>query len=107
MVLLLKTGRLKLPSRRKRQEREGLQLHSDAQHYSCRLTCTAGGERSAAIIMHPDKHLPELVAEKNSLDPSFVHAVRLLAEGKSNLTLELLWHHVSLQLKTPLQPLRK
>lgn len=33
--------------------------------------------------MHPDKHLPELMAEKNSLDPSFVHAVRLLAEGKS------------------------
>ncbi|XP_068424778.1 KH domain-containing, RNA-binding, signal transduction-associated protein 2 [Clinocottus analis] len=30
--------------------------------------------------MHPDKYLPELVAEKNSLDPSFVHAVRLLAE---------------------------
>ncbi|KAM3605831.1 uncharacterized protein V6R79_005612 [Siganus canaliculatus] len=30
--------------------------------------------------MHPHKHLPELVAEKNSLDPSFVHAVRLLAE---------------------------
>ncbi|KAM8737987.1 KH domain-containing, RNA-binding, signal transduction-associated protein 2 isoform 2-T3 [Acanthopagrus schlegelii] len=30
--------------------------------------------------MHPDRHLPELVAEKNSLDPSFVHAVRLLAE---------------------------
>ncbi|XP_068182867.1 KH domain-containing, RNA-binding, signal transduction-associated protein 2 isoform X4 [Antennarius striatus] len=29
--------------------------------------------------MHPDKHLPELVAEKNSLDPSCVHAVRLLA----------------------------
>lgn len=33
--------------------------------------------------MHPEKHLPELMAEKNSLDPSFVHAVRLLAEGKS------------------------
>nr|XP_020458803.1 KH domain-containing, RNA-binding, signal transduction-associated protein 2 isoform X2 [Monopterus albus] len=30
--------------------------------------------------MHPDKYLPELVAEKNSLEPSFVHAVRLLAE---------------------------
>ncbi|XP_054456655.1 KH domain-containing, RNA-binding, signal transduction-associated protein 2 [Anoplopoma fimbria] len=30
--------------------------------------------------MHPDKYLPELVAEKNSLDPSFVHAARLLAE---------------------------
>ncbi|XP_030012735.1 KH domain-containing, RNA-binding, signal transduction-associated protein 2 [Sphaeramia orbicularis] len=30
--------------------------------------------------MHPDKYLPELVAEKSSLDPSFVHAVRLLAE---------------------------
>lgn len=36
-------------------------------------------------IMHPDRHLPELVAEKNSLDPSFVHAVRLLAEGKSGI----------------------
>ncbi|XP_054885809.1 KH domain-containing, RNA-binding, signal transduction-associated protein 2 isoform X3 [Poeciliopsis prolifica] len=30
--------------------------------------------------MHPNKCLPELMAEKNSLDPSFVHAVRLLAE---------------------------
>ncbi|XP_054874225.1 KH domain-containing, RNA-binding, signal transduction-associated protein 2 [Amphiprion ocellaris] len=30
--------------------------------------------------MHPDKYLPELVAEKNTLDPCFVHAVRLLAE---------------------------
>ncbi|KAM9848239.1 KH domain-containing, RNA-binding, signal transduction-associated protein 2 [Aulostomus maculatus] len=30
--------------------------------------------------MHPDKCLPELVAERNTLDPSFVHAVRLLAE---------------------------
>uniref|UniRef100_A0A3Q2QED9 KHDRBS Qua1 domain-containing protein n=1 Tax=Fundulus heteroclitus TaxID=8078 RepID=A0A3Q2QED9_FUNHE len=30
--------------------------------------------------MHPDKCLPELMAEKNSLDPSFVHAVRLLAD---------------------------
>lgn len=36
---------------------------------------------SAGIRMHPEKHLPELMAEKNSLDPSFVHAVRLLAEG--------------------------
>lgn len=42
-------------------------------------------KRSAVIIMHPDKHLPELVAEKNSMDPSFVHAVRLLAEGKSGI----------------------
>lgn len=41
------------------------------------------------IIMHPDKQLPELVAEKNSLDPSFVHAVRLLAEGKSSILLSL------------------
>ncbi|PWA25822.1 hypothetical protein CCH79_00001554 [Gambusia affinis] len=32
--------------------------------------------------MHPNKCLPELMAEKNSLDPSFVHAVRLLAEAK-------------------------
>ncbi|XP_023183515.1 KH domain-containing, RNA-binding, signal transduction-associated protein 2 isoform X3 [Xiphophorus maculatus] len=35
--------------------------------------------------MHPNKCLPELMAEKNSLDPSFVHAVRLLAEGKSEI----------------------
>ncbi|KAM3863366.1 KH domain-containing, RNA-binding, signal transduction-associated protein 2 [Diretmus argenteus] len=30
--------------------------------------------------MHQNKSLPELVAEKHSLDPSFVHAMRLLAE---------------------------
>ncbi|XP_063731659.1 KH domain-containing, RNA-binding, signal transduction-associated protein 2 isoform X2 [Eleginops maclovinus] len=30
--------------------------------------------------MHPEKCLPELVAEKNGLDPTYVHAVRLLAE---------------------------
>lgn len=30
--------------------------------------------------MHPDKYIPELVAEKNTLEPSFVHAVRLLTE---------------------------
>lgn len=42
-------------------------------------------QRSAVIIMHPDKYLPELVAEKNSLDPTFAHAVRLLAEGKSSI----------------------
>lgn len=30
--------------------------------------------------MHPEKYLPELLAEKNTLDPSFVHAVRLLTE---------------------------
>lgn len=39
--------------------------------------------RSGPEIMHPEKHLPELMAEKNSLDPSFVHAVRLIAEGKA------------------------
>ncbi|MBN3308871.1 KHDR2 protein, partial [Amia calva] len=30
--------------------------------------------------MEQDKYLPELMAEKDSLDPSFVHAMRLLAE---------------------------
>ncbi|XP_048865486.1 KH domain-containing, RNA-binding, signal transduction-associated protein 2 isoform X1 [Brienomyrus brachyistius] len=30
--------------------------------------------------MDQDKYLPELMAEKDSLDPSFVHAMRLLAE---------------------------
>ncbi|XP_077960633.1 KH domain-containing, RNA-binding, signal transduction-associated protein 2 isoform X2 [Gasterosteus aculeatus] len=37
-------------------------------------------KRSVVVIMHPDQYLPELVAEKNSLDPSFVHAARLLSE---------------------------
>lgn len=32
--------------------------------------------------MDQDKYLPELVTEKDSLDPSFVHAMRLLEEGK-------------------------
>uniref|UniRef100_A0A8C5NBQ1 K Homology domain-containing protein n=1 Tax=Gouania willdenowi TaxID=441366 RepID=A0A8C5NBQ1_GOUWI len=30
--------------------------------------------------MHPEKYLPELLAEKNSLEPTFVHAVRLQAD---------------------------
>ena len=33
--------------------------------------------------MHREKDLPELMAEKDSLDPSFVHAMRLLAEGRA------------------------
>lgn len=33
--------------------------------------------------MEQEKYLPELMAEKDSLDPSFVHAMRLLAEGKT------------------------
>lgn len=32
--------------------------------------------------MEEEKYLPELMAEKDSLDPSFVHASRLLAEGR-------------------------
>jgi len=32
--------------------------------------------------MDQDKYLPELIAEKEGLDTSFVHAMRLLAEGK-------------------------
>ncbi|XP_072293501.1 KH domain-containing, RNA-binding, signal transduction-associated protein 2 [Eucyclogobius newberryi] len=30
--------------------------------------------------MHPEKYLPELIAEKDTLDPSFAHAARLLTE---------------------------
>lgn len=33
--------------------------------------------------MEEEKYLPELMAEKDSLDPSFVHASRLLAEGRT------------------------
>ncbi|GAB0185952.1 KH domain-containing, RNA-binding, signal transduction-associated protein 2 [Grus japonensis] len=31
--------------------------------------------------MEQEKYLPELMAEKDSLDPSFVHAMRLLADA--------------------------
>lgn len=33
--------------------------------------------------MEEEKYLPELMAERDSLDPSFVHASRLLAEGRT------------------------
>ncbi|KAF7667065.1 hypothetical protein LDENG_00080140 [Lucifuga dentata] len=38
------------------------------------------GKSSAVSTMHPDQYLPELVTERNGLEPSFVHAVRLLEE---------------------------
>ncbi|XP_010771476.1 KH domain-containing, RNA-binding, signal transduction-associated protein 2 [Notothenia coriiceps] len=39
-----------------------------------------GEEVCSNKTMHPEKCLPELVAEKKGLDPTYVHAVRLLAE---------------------------
>lgn len=38
--------------------------------------------RRGPEAMEQEKYLPELMAEKDSLDPSFVHAMRLLADGK-------------------------
>lgn len=38
---------------------------------------------SEVRAMEEEKYLPELMAEKDSLDPSFVHASRLLAEGRT------------------------
>lgn len=35
--------------------------------------------------MEQDKYLPELMAEKDSLDPCFVHAMRLLEDGEAPL----------------------
>ncbi|CAG6017440.1 unnamed protein product, partial [Menidia menidia] len=55
------------------------QLHSDGQH-SLPPHLQLPGTRFTAVRMEPDKRLPELLAEKNSLDPSFVHALRLLDE---------------------------
>lgn len=40
---------------------------------------------SEVRAMEEEKYLPELMAEKDSLDPSFVHASRLLAEGRTCL----------------------
>lgn len=42
-----------------------------------------GRARSEVRAMGEEKYLPELMAEKDSLDPSFVHASRLLAEGRT------------------------
>ncbi|XP_073425506.1 KH domain-containing, RNA-binding, signal transduction-associated protein 2 [Dendrobates tinctorius] len=38
--------------------------------------------------MEEEQYLPELMAEKDSLDPSFVHAMRLLAEGQNGSVME-------------------
>lgn len=41
---------------------------------------------TAAAKMEPEnKYLPELMAEKDSLDPSFTHAMQLLSVGKRGL----------------------
>lgn len=38
---------------------------------------------TASVKMEPEnKYLPELMAEKDSLDPSFTHAMQLLTAGK-------------------------
>lgn len=34
--------------------------------------------------MESEKYLPELMAEKDTLDPSFRHSLRLLEQGKAN-----------------------
>lgn len=77
-MVLIRTGRLQ-----QTDSRSG-KVHSCIPTLSTPVVSPARPVKRSAvlIIMHPDKHLPELVAEKNSLDPSFVHAVRLLAEGK-------------------------
>ena len=36
--------------------------------------------------MEQDKYLPQLQAEKDTIDASFIHAQRLLAEGKAMLS---------------------
>lgn len=38
-------------------------------------------QRADSGDMAEDKYLPELMAERDSLDPSFVHASQLLSEG--------------------------
>lgn len=55
---------------------------------------TLGGQPVQSVgeaSMEQEKYLPELMAEKDSLDPSFVHAMRLLAEGKSWLSSLRVW----------------
>ena len=40
-------------------------------------------EPRAQDDMESEKYLPELMAEKDTLDPSFQHSLRLLEQGKS------------------------
>lgn len=37
--------------------------------------------------MESEKYLPELQAEKDSLDPSFLHSLRLLEQGRGPMEL--------------------
>lgn len=39
--------------------------------------------------MESEKYLPELMAEKDTLDPSFQHSLRLLDQGKCLLATEV------------------
>lgn len=59
------------------------------------FSCTALGGQPVQSVGEPsmeqEKYLPELMAEKDSLDLSFVHAMRLLAEGKSWLSSLRVW----------------
>lgn len=38
--------------------------------------------------MESEKYLPELMAEKDTLDPSFQHSFRLLEQGKGGAMVE-------------------
>lgn len=40
------------------------------------------GAPEAVDEMESEKYLPELMAEKDTLDPSFQHSLRLLEQGK-------------------------
>lgn len=39
--------------------------------------------------MESEKYLPELMAEKDTLDPSFQHSFRLLEQGKGGAMVEI------------------
>ncbi|CDQ91158.1 unnamed protein product [Oncorhynchus mykiss] len=41
--------------------------------------------------MDTEKYLPELMAEKDKLDPTFHHSLRLLDQGKKRKHPYLLW----------------
>lgn len=43
------------------------------------------GAPKAQDEMESDKYLPELMAEKDTLDPSFQHSLRLLDQGRLNV----------------------
>lgn len=85
--------------RRRRRQRPEARSQPAAAQPAPGLASRRGPEE-----MEQEKYLPELMAEKDSLDPSFVHAMRLLADGKAPLPPDAAQRRLSRSLPIPSHP---